>query len=117
MRVVIAKTAGFCMGVRKAMDSVLDAANEEGNNGHVYTEGPLIHNPQVLEMLKEKGINTLGDDTDISKSTVVIRAHGITPERRREHPISSAAGKPSTYSLYQRISSRSASIFNDTSKP
>ena len=84
MRVVVAKTAGFCMGVRKAMDSVLDAANEEGNNGHVYTEGPLIHNPQVLEMLEEKGINALGKDTDISKSTVVIRAHGITPERRRE---------------------------------
>jgi len=86
MRVVVAKTAGFCMGVRKAMDSVLDAANEKGkgNNGHVYTEGPLIHNPQVLEMLEEKGINALGKDTDISKSTVVIRAHGITPERRRE---------------------------------
>ncbi|MHC4183649.1 MAG: 4-hydroxy-3-methylbut-2-enyl diphosphate reductase [Planctomycetota bacterium] len=84
MRVVVAKTAGFCMGVRKAMDSVLDAANEKGNNGHVYTEGPLIHNPQVLEMLEEQGINTLGKDTDISKSTVVIRAHGITPERRRE---------------------------------
>ncbi|MFQ5714347.1 MAG: 4-hydroxy-3-methylbut-2-enyl diphosphate reductase [Candidatus Scalinduaceae bacterium] len=84
MRVVVAKTAGFCMGVRKAMDRVLDAANEKGNNGHVYTEGPLIHNPQVLEMLKEKGINTLGNDTDISKSTVVIRAHGITPERRQE---------------------------------
>jgi (E)-4-hydroxy-3-methyl-but-2-enyl pyrophosphate reductase len=84
MRVVVAKTAGFCMGVRKAMDRVLDAANEKGNNGPVYTEGPLIHNPQVLEMLKEKGINTLRNGTDISKSTVVIRAHGITPERRRE---------------------------------
>jgi (E)-4-hydroxy-3-methyl-but-2-enyl pyrophosphate reductase len=84
MRVVVAKTAGFCMGVRKAMDRVLDAVNEEKNNGPVYTEGPLIHNPQVLEMLKEKGINTLGNHTDISKSTVVIRAHGITPERRRE---------------------------------
>ena len=84
MRVVVAKTAGFCMGVRKAMDSVLDASNEKGNNGHVYTEGPLIHNPQVLEMLKEKGIKSLGKDTDISESTVVIRAHGITPERRRE---------------------------------
>ncbi len=85
MRVIVAKTAGFCMGVRKAMDRVLDAANKSiRNNGNVYTEGPLIHNPQVLEMLKEKGINTLGNDTDISKSTVVIRAHGITPERRRK---------------------------------
>lgn len=84
MHVVVAKTAGFCMGVRKAMDSVLDAANKGGNNGRVYTEGPLIHNPQVLDMLEKKGINTLKNESNIAESTVVIRAHGITPERRRE---------------------------------
>ena len=57
MRVIVAKTAGFCMGVRKAMDNVLDAANKrERDDGTVYTEGPLIHNPQVLEKLEKKGI-------------------------------------------------------------
>ncbi len=85
MRVIIAKTAGFCMGVRKAMDNVLDAANKKGSDdGAVYTEGPLIHNPQVLEKLEKKGIRALKEDTDLSKSTVVIRAHGITPKRRQE---------------------------------
>lgn len=84
MRVIVAETAGFCMGVRKAMDSVLDAANKQGNDGPVYTEGPLIHNPQVLEMLEEKGICALNEDSNIAESTVVIRAHGITPERKRE---------------------------------
>ncbi len=85
MRVIMAKTAGFCMGVRKAMDKVLDAANKSTrNNGSVYTEGPLIHNPQVLEMLEKKGISSLKEDSNLANSTVVIRAHGITPERRRE---------------------------------
>jgi 4-hydroxy-3-methylbut-2-enyl diphosphate reductase len=91
MRVIIAKTAGFCMGVRKAMDNVLDAANKKGSDdGAVYTEGPLIHNPQVLEKLEKKGISALKEDTDLSKSTVVIRAHGITPKRRQELEASGA---------------------------
>ena len=85
MGVIVAKTAGFCMGVRKAMEKVLDAYDKKKNDeGTVFTEGPLIHNPQVLEMLENKGIKTLKEKTDLSKSTVVIRAHGITPQRRQE---------------------------------
>ncbi len=79
------------MGVRKAMDNALDAANKVGNDdGTVYTEGPLIHNPQVLEKLEKQGIRALKEDTDLSKSTVVIRAHGITPKRRQELEASGA---------------------------
>ncbi|MGR3309334.1 MAG: 4-hydroxy-3-methylbut-2-enyl diphosphate reductase, partial [Candidatus Brocadiales bacterium] len=82
MRVIVARTAGFCMGVKKAMDIVLDAAHHREANGTVYTDGPLIHNPQVLELLKQKGIDTAQDSFNLSQSTVVIRAHGITPARR-----------------------------------
>lgn len=83
MRVIVAKTAGFCMGVRRAMDILLDAANEK-SDGKVYTDGPLIHNPQVLEYLEKRDIHVVRGQTDLSKSTVVIRAHGITPTRRKE---------------------------------
>ena len=83
MRVIVAKTAGFCMGVRRAMDILLDAANEK-NDGKVYTDGPLIHNPQVLEYLEKRDIHVVNGQTDLSKTTVVIRAHGITPTRRKE---------------------------------
>ena len=84
MRVIVAKTAGFCMGVRRAMDILLDAANEKNVDGKVYTDGPLIHNPQVLEYLEKRGISVVNGQTDLSKSTIVIRAHGITPTRRKE---------------------------------
>lgn len=85
MKVVVAKTAGFCMGVRRAMDITLDAAHKDkGRNGGVLTDGPLIHNPQVLNLLKAKGIDTVKDGTDLSGTTVVIRAHGITPSRREK---------------------------------
>ena len=57
MKVIVAKTAGFCMGVRRAMDILLDAANEKKTARFILT-APLIHNPQVLEYL-EKGISTL----------------------------------------------------------
>ncbi|MBM4064785.1 MAG: 4-hydroxy-3-methylbut-2-enyl diphosphate reductase, partial [Planctomycetes bacterium] len=71
------------MGVRRAMDILLDAANEK-SDGKVYTDGPLIHNPQVLEYLEKRDIHVVSGQTDLSQSTVVIRAHGITPTRRKE---------------------------------
>ena len=54
------------------------------SDGKVYTDGPLIHNPQVLEYLEKRDIHIVNGQTDLSKSTVVIRAHGITPTRRKE---------------------------------
>ena len=78
MKITVAKTAGFCMGVRRAVDMVLDAANT--TTGPIYTYGPLIHNPQVLEMLKEKRIRQLDHIPDKGEGTVLIRAHGVPPE-------------------------------------
>jgi (E)-4-hydroxy-3-methyl-but-2-enyl pyrophosphate reductase (IPP and DMAPP forming) len=105
MRVIVAKKAGFCMGVRKAMDNALDAANKVGSDGTVYTEGPLIHNPQVLEKLEKQGIRTLNEDTNLSKSTVVIRAHGITPKRRQELEASGAEISDATCPRVKRVQS------------
>ncbi|MFH1625520.1 MAG: 4-hydroxy-3-methylbut-2-enyl diphosphate reductase, partial [Pseudomonadota bacterium] len=81
MRVKLAKTAGFCMGVRRAMDIVLDAINGKEN---VYTYGPLVHNPQAVEMLQSKGARVLDGLNETLSGTVVIRAHGISPEERRQ---------------------------------
>ncbi len=78
MKISIAKTAGFCMGVRRAVELVLDASNN--TDEPIYTFGPLIHNPQVLTMLEEKGIPVITEIPEKGRGTVLIRAHGVPPE-------------------------------------
>ena len=80
MKLTLAKTAGFCMGVRRAVDLALDAANQR--KGPIYTYGPLIHNPQALDLLKEKGITVIGDIPEKGTGTVIIRAHGVPPDAK-----------------------------------
>lgn len=66
------------MGVRRAVELVLDASNKTGEP--IFTYGPLIHNPQVLSMLKEKGIPVINEIPEKGTGTVLIRAHGVPPE-------------------------------------
>jgi (E)-4-hydroxy-3-methyl-but-2-enyl pyrophosphate reductase len=80
MKICIAKTAGFCMGVRRAVDVALDAANKD--RGPIYTYGPLIHNPQVLDLLKEKGAIELDAIPEKGSGIVIVRAHGVPPEAK-----------------------------------
>jgi len=82
MKVVLAGKAGFCMGVRRAMDII--AALPYNETDVVYTDGPIIHNPQVIEILKKRNIVPLEDITDLSDEKVVVRTHGITPDRAAE---------------------------------
>ncbi|MEE8400513.1 MAG: 4-hydroxy-3-methylbut-2-enyl diphosphate reductase [Desulfobacterales bacterium] len=77
MKISIATTAGFCMGVRRAVELVLDSPNRHPRP--IFTHGPLIHNPQVLALLEEKGISILNDIPDSGTGTVLIRAHGVPP--------------------------------------
>ncbi len=89
-RVKLARNAGFCMGVRRALDMTLEATMK--NEGRIYTYGPLIHNPQVLQVLRDKGVQALDEEhwnTDLrdlsgkDSITIIIRAHGITPDQHR----------------------------------
>ncbi|SPD73497.1 4-hydroxy-3-methylbut-2-enyl diphosphate reductase [uncultured Desulfobacterium sp.] len=82
MKVKLAKTAGFCMGVRRAMELVLTEVNKK--KGPLFTFGPLIHNNQVLDLLESKGVKPIDDLTGIDKGAIAIRAHGISPKKRQE---------------------------------
>ena len=68
------------MGVRRAVEMALDASNR--TNGPIYTYGPLIHNPQVLSILGQKGISVISRIPESGSGTVLIRAHGVPPEDR-----------------------------------
>ena len=81
MKITVAKSAGFCFGVQRAVDSVYKELEE--NSGKIYTFGPIIHNEQVVEDLNKRGIEVI--DTverlkKIKEGTVVIRSHGVAKE-------------------------------------
>lgn len=68
------------MGVRRAVDIALDAANSIDEP--IYSFGPLIHNPQVLNLLREKGVSVLDRVPEQGTGTVIIRAHGVPPDEK-----------------------------------
>jgi 4-hydroxy-3-methylbut-2-en-1-yl diphosphate reductase len=75
MEVRIAKTAGFCWGVRRTVDRVLEVA--DGAAGPVVTLGPIIHNPQAVERMRENGVGTVDAISEVGDgTTVVVRTHG-----------------------------------------
>jgi 4-hydroxy-3-methylbut-2-enyl diphosphate reductase len=94
MKVVIAKKAGFCMGVRRAVDLTLDLVNKEEEP--ISTFGPLIHNPQVLEVLEDKGVGILRQIPKAAIGTVIIRAHGVPPAQKEALKLSGLMVKDAT---------------------
>lgn len=71
----VAKTAGFCYGVKRAVDGVYKEIDSEKK---IATLGHLIHNPQVIDDLEGKGVISYDSLSEIPKDyTVVIRAHGV----------------------------------------
>ncbi|MDO5402543.1 MAG: 4-hydroxy-3-methylbut-2-enyl diphosphate reductase [Eubacteriales bacterium] len=75
--VVLAKSAGFCFGVKRAVDTVYENASKE----NVYTFGPIIHNEEVVKDLEKKGvkvINSLEELDRIKTGTIIIRSHGVS---------------------------------------
>jgi 4-hydroxy-3-methylbut-2-enyl diphosphate reductase len=76
VKLLIAKSAGFCFGVKRAMDMALEAAKKHPK--HLYTLGPLIHNPQAVEFLGQLGVKVKSRIENIPKGTVIFRSHGVS---------------------------------------
>ena len=82
MKVYVAKKAGFCAGVERALDIVMRKAHDNDRTP-VFTYGPLIHNPHVVKRLAALGIKTTDNINNIPRgSYLVIRSHGIGPTER-----------------------------------
>ena len=78
MKVIKAKTAGFCFGVKRAVDTVYEQVDT--CSGPIYTYGPIIHNEEVVKDMESKGVVVLRTEEeldDISGGTVIIRSHGV----------------------------------------
>ena len=79
MEVILAKTAGFCFGVKRAVDTVYKEAGKK----NVYTYGPIIHNSEVVNDLKKKGVKVINSREELEaleEGTVIIRSHGVARE-------------------------------------
>ena len=77
MKVTLAKSAGFCFGVKRAVDTVYEEIEKDGA---IYTFGPIIHNEEVVSDLEKKGVivvNSVEELRQLTKGTVIIRAHGV----------------------------------------
>ena len=81
MEVLLAKSAGFCFGVKRAVDRVYELAQ---TSAKIYTYGPIIHNEEVVADLKQKGVLSLNEEElfsgkyPLENATVIIRSHGIS---------------------------------------
>jgi len=75
MKIILADSAGFCFGVKRATKLAFKAAEE---NCPICSLGPIIHSPQVVEKLEKNGVKVVEKVEDIEAGTVIIRSHGIT---------------------------------------
>ena len=76
MEILLAQEMGFCWGVRRAIDIMEHAAAE---HGEVISVGPIVHNPQVVEELKQRGVRQ-GEHPEDDSLPVAITAHGVGPQ-------------------------------------
>ncbi len=80
MEVIRAKTAGFCFGVKRAVDTVYEQAKQNQEKKTIYTYGPIIHNAEVVKDLEKRGIKVINKEQELEmleEGTVIIRSHGI----------------------------------------
>lgn len=78
MEIILAESAGYCFGVRRALDKVYEQI-DKGGKRRIYTYGPIIHNREVVRELEEKGvfsINSPGEIPEIAGQIMIIRSHG-----------------------------------------
>lgn len=77
LEVILAESAGFCYGVNRALNTVLDAA--KSHQKPMFTLGPLIHNPQVIERLESQGVKSVSDISEVSAGSVLVMpSHGVS---------------------------------------
>nr|WP_296265507.1 bifunctional 4-hydroxy-3-methylbut-2-enyl diphosphate reductase/30S ribosomal protein S1 [uncultured Merdimonas sp.] len=82
MKVELAKTAGFCFGVKRAVDTVYEQVSLHPEE-QIYTYGPIIHNAEVVRDLEQKGVKVISREEELDqleKGIVIIRSHGVSRE-------------------------------------
>ena len=114
MKIIIAKNAGYCFGVKDAVDMANDIAKKEGN---VYMLGDIVHNEKVIDDLNKAGakvVNSLKDVPD--NGTVLFRAHGTKNDIWKEAEKMSLNVKDATCPLVHKIHEDVRNLYNEGRK-
>lgn len=77
MKIILAQSAGFCFGVKRATNMAFEAADQYHQ---ICSLGPIIHSPQLVKKLEEEGVEVIGRVEDIPEGAVIIRSHGVTEQ-------------------------------------
>ncbi|NLL82393.1 MAG: bifunctional 4-hydroxy-3-methylbut-2-enyl diphosphate reductase/30S ribosomal protein S1 [Tissierellia bacterium] len=75
MNLIVAKNAGFCFGVKRAVNMAFEQSDSP--NEKAYTYGELVHNPQVVKELEQKGVTMISNIDDLDGGSVIVRSHGV----------------------------------------
>mgnify|MGYP006102772783 CR=1 FL=1 len=114
MKIVIAKNAGYCFGVRDAVDLAYDISNSEGN---VYMLGDIVHNEKVVNDLNQNGATIVASLDDVPEnSTVLFRAHGTRNEIWEEAKNKAIKIKDATCPLVHKIHEDVKELYTDGRK-
>ncbi len=81
MKIILAKSAGFCSGVKRAVELTLAASTAK--EGAISTYGPLVHNPQVIELLELREVACVKEIDELSQGLAIIRSHGVPPKEKK----------------------------------
>lgn len=75
MKIIIADNAGFCFGVKRAINMTKEELENSSNS--LYSYGPLIHNPQVVKEFESQGLKSIDEISEIEDGRIIVRSHGI----------------------------------------
>jgi 4-hydroxy-3-methylbut-2-enyl diphosphate reductase len=111
MEVLKTEHPGFCFGVRRAIDIVLQ--EREKTQGSIFTIGPIIHNPQMVEALKHRGIIPVENVSEIKDGTVVFRTHGIKEEEEEDIKLKGLKSIDATCPFVRRVRKKALFLKNN----
>ncbi|HHY19817.1 MAG TPA: 4-hydroxy-3-methylbut-2-enyl diphosphate reductase, partial [Firmicutes bacterium] len=112
MKVIIAEYAGFCFGVERALKKA-ESALQTVSPKNVYTLGPLIHNPQVIKRLEQRGASIIDDIEEISSGTLIIRSHGVDPKIIQKAQSRGLKVVDATCPYVKRVQKQAKSLLNE----
>lgn len=111
MKIEVAQQAGHCFGVKAAIQKAFETATQA--RVPVYTLGPIIHNPQVVEQLEKAGVKAVKNLSEIGEGVIIVRSHGVSPQTLLEAKRRGLTVIDATCPFVQRVQRLALELLHD----